>query len=295
MQLDKLTHQRILYSYLNWGYGHLSRSIGVVRKLLAQENEVVIAAPQRDFEIIRGYFPDAQLIDFPAYPFTFSGTGNFTKDLWNSRKKLIEFMREEKIFVEELVKNKQIDIVISDHRYGFRSAFVPSIFITHQVNLAVNWWQFPAQLLHHQLIRQFNRLWVMDDEQHSMAGKLSKSSFKNTDYIGHFSRFEQSDISKELIIGIVNGPFPYNQQLLQQLVLNQEIDLIISPISHSDSRVRTFNNWQEADEIIYKAKKIYAYCGYSTLLDIHVLACESHLIPTPGQTEQDYLHQLHSK
>lgn len=241
---------------------------------------------------MKSYIPSLQLVSFPDYPFHFSGKGSFAKDLWKTRKQLLSFIQWEQNEVNKLVIANAISFVVSDHRYGFRSDFLPSIFITHQVNLALKWWQKPAQWLHKKLMSQFSSIWIMDDENQPLAGKLSqRKNLKNAFYIGHFSRFENKKCEKTIQLGICNGPAPYNQQLLEKLTQNKELDWIISSIPHTDERVIQPENWQKTDELFYKAKTIYGYCGYSTLMDVKLLECDAVLIPTPGQTEQEYLFQ----
>lgn len=258
-----------------------------------QNNTIFIACSNEDFEILKSYIPTLHHLSFPDYPFHFEGKGNFANDLWKTRKKLVKFIDWEQKEIEKLVKSTEISLVISDHRYGFRSNVVPSIFITHQVNLALKWWQKPAQWLHQKWMNQFSFVWIMDDENNSLAGKLSqRKKLKNKAYIGHFSRFSIKNCEKTLQIGVCNGPAPYNQQLLEKLVQNNNLDWIISTIPHADKRVVSAENWQTTDELFYKAKVIHGYCGYSTLMDIKILGCKAQLIPTPGQAEQEYLYRL---
>jgi hypothetical protein len=291
---ESIKNQQVLLSFLNWGQGHLSRCIDVCRNLILQNNTIVVACTDEDFGILKSYVPSISYISFADYPFAFSGTGNFANDLWKSRKTLTEFIKWEQSEVEKLVKIHNIDIVVSDHRYGFRSTIKPSIFITHQVNLSLKWWQLPVQLIHKNWMNQFSSIWIMDDEQNSLAGKLSrKGKLKNAFYIGHFSRFEKKDGEKTMELGVCNGPYPYNLQLLDKLVQNPDLDVIISSIPHSDKRVVQPKSWKETDELFYKAKTIHSYCGYSTLMDLKRLGCHGNLIPTPGQTEQEYLYELH--
>lgn len=284
--------ERILLAYLNWGNGHLARCIDVCKHLMQQNNELIIAAPASDHAILLSYIPSLTLIEFDGYPFEFKGTGNFATDLWSNRKKLAAFMFTEHDRVEKLVTQHQIGLVLSDHRYGFRSAKVPSIFITHQVQLALNWWQFPAQMIHKGYMNLFNHVWIMDNEAQPLAGKLSKNTLKNASYIGRFSRFEARDERiKDLELGVVNGPHPYNEQLLKKFIEDPNIKIIISPIEHYDRRVVHTKNWQEADAYFYRAKTIYAYAGYSTIMDLERLKTTGVLFATPGQTEQIYLEK----
>lgn len=291
---DNIKNQRILLSFLNWGKGHLSRCIDVCRKLERQGNTLLIACEEEDFAVLSSYVTPLKYLPFPGYPFTFQGTGDFAGDLWKSRKLLSDFMKWEQTEVEQLITQYQVTLVISDHRYGFFSQTVPSVFITHQVNLAIKWWQQPAQWLHRKWMKRFSSIWIMDEEKHSLAGKLSrKGNLKNAAYIGHFSRFEKKETKKTIQLGVCNGPAPYNRQLLERLMGNKELDAIISSIPGNDPRIVHPATWKETDELFCSAKTIHSYCGYSTLMDLKQLGCKGELIPTPGQTEQEYLYQLH--
>lgn len=295
-RFEDIENKRILLSFLNWGKGHLSRCIDVCRRLQQQGNTIFVACSPEDIEVLKSYTPSIEHISFPGYPFQFSERGNFTNDLWKNKKILSRFIIREQKEVEKLVRTFRINFVVSDHRYGFRSKTIPSIFITHQVYLALKWWQQPAQWLHKKWMKQFSHIWIMDEEHNPLAGRLSrKGNLKNALYIGHFSRFEEnSNTEKIQQIGVCNGPHPYNRQLLEQLLQNKNLDLILSPISHDDKRVMKPGNWKETDKLFYPAKTIHSYCGYSTLMDLKRLRCKGELIPTPGQSEQIYLYHYHN-
>lgn len=296
LPLKEITNTRILYSFLNWGKGHLSRSIGICKQLVQQGNRLVVACEKEDFLVLAEYLDNLEFVELANYPFHFSGKGNFAVDLWKSRKALLQHLQNEQVIVENLVKEYQIDVVLSDHRYGFYSKHVSSVFITHQVNLALKWWQFPAQMIHNRWMQAFSWIWILDDDAQSLAGKLSTSNrWANSSYIGHFSRFDATtiDTPKKLVIGVCNGPFPYNFQLLQQLEAIKHLDYIITSLPCKDKRAIQPRSWKETDALFYQAKTIYSYCGYTTLMDIKALGCEGNLYPTPGQSEQVYLHQLH--
>jgi len=48
--------------------------------------------------------------------------------------------------------------------------------------------------------------------------------------------------------------------------------------------------------VLLGSKKIICRSGYSSIMDLDVLNClsKAELIPTPGQTEQEYLFSVHS-
>ncbi len=298
---SEVNKERILLSCLNWGKGHVARCIGLVEQLLKQENELVIAGNIDQLAVFRIYFPEIQYITIPSYPFEFRGNGNFTSDLWRSRKALLRFVQSETALVQELVEEHSITLVISDHRYGFYSKKVPSIFITHQLNLPLKWWQFPAQIVHNRSMDNFNFKWVMDIESKPLAGKLSaRNKHENVIYIGHYSRFKnhQSTSEKESTVLVCNGPQPYDEQLLQKFSNVKDLQ-IIAPDSfrkkYPSIEIQSSSNWKKCDELLMNATVIYAYCGYSTLMDSLYLKAIFELIPTKGQREQEYLFDLNQK
>lgn len=294
------TNKHILFSCLNWGRGHLSRSIGVIRELITANNTIFFAGNEEQTSVINSYFPDITTFLINDYPFKFSGTGNFANDLFQSRTELVKHIGWEKNWVKKIIsENPNVDLIISDHRYGFCHPTVKSVFMTHQVNLAISWWQFPAQFLHKLLYSVFNEVWILDDENNSLAGKLSKAPKNNKfKYIGHFSRFSELNTNEKSIqLGVVNGPHPYSDKLFNAFLEKPEIDTIIVPevlyYKSLDRRLVNALDWKESDSLFYSAKCIHSYCGYSTLMDIKILACDAEVKPTPGQLEQEYLYKLH--
>lgn len=301
MNPTEIFDKKVIVAVLNWGNGHLARSIGLIQQLLSQNNSITIAASEEQEFIYRNYFPDVAYLRLLPYPFEFSGNGNFSKDLWNSRIKLKQHLVNESKWVEEIVSNHPFDVLISDHRYGFRSDKVHSIFVTHQLNLPLKWWQFPVKWLHGKLIKSFNEIWVLDDSNSTLAGNLSRNTgFKNVNYIGWYSRFMFSSENKgnpsgELVI--CNGPSPYDEQLLLRYLRDETKTIIASKKlaeKYPSNQIYSSENWKVCDSMIQNATKIYSYCGYTTLMDLHYLKCEHKLIPTKGQAEQEYLFKLHN-
>ncbi len=310
MKLGEIQDKKILFSALNWGMGHVSRSIGLIRKLRAQNNEFVIACDENQRSIFESYFPGIQTVNHEGYPFDFSGRGSFASDLFASRKKLLARFVEEQIQVEVFIQSFQIDLVVSDHRYGFFSKKTPSVFVTHQINLPLKWFQFLAQYYHHGLLRNFSQIWCMDDESQSLAGKLSQNTIKKpVEYIGWFSRFEKESISEQIntndsILAVVSGPSPYAEQFLEEIIdfaSSQEGKIqCFVPFTPSlkeipaNLEVLVSSDWQELDKRYLDCKALISRAGYSTLMDLKMLNKPAILIPTKGQLEQIYLSGLHA-
>jgi UDP-N-acetylglucosamine:LPS N-acetylglucosamine transferase len=61
----------------------------------------------------------------------------------------------------------------------------------------------------------------------------------------------------------------------------------LSIVSHLNDR--------ELTSAMQSAQLIICRSGYSTIMDLHALKCQALLVPTPGQTEQEYLAEFHAE
>ncbi len=298
--LQNIRNERILFSPLNWGWGHVSRSIPLLKRLSDQGNEILIACDEKQREIYNDYLPNIKTIPWEAYPFHFRGNGNFGFDLLFSMRKLRRFGKKEKKKIEKVVLEQRISLVIGDHRYFFRSDSVPSIFVTHQLNLPLPWYMKLGQRLHDNYIAQFSQIWIVDDEKNSYAGNLSRPKVALTSkckFIGPLSRFQGKEISidKKWTTILVSGPEPYAKQFYVQQKQKfgelKELQCIIYNGRIEDLSGQRGISWREIDERLLETKKLLARSGYSTIMDVAFLKCEVELYPTPGQWEQEYLAQ----
>lgn len=294
---EELSGKRILISPLNWGMGHVARCIGMIHQLLEQGNKILVACDHNQELVFKEYFDDVSFVSHAGYPFYFGGKGNFGWDLLSRSKSLRVRMKLEREEVKQLVKKHNIELVISDHRYGFISDEVPSVFMTHQVNLPVKWFEKGVGILHKKLMKRFSFIWVLDDENSTLAGKLSENCPENGCYIGPYSRFSiySDEVEKSIDqILIASGPEIYAKELIQQ-VLKDESSVSNLTVVHSTSIqlpegiTEISGSWKMKDAAIRSARMILSRSGYSTLMDCAVLNVEGKFIPTRGQGEQEYL------
>ena len=202
--------KRILLSPLNWGMGHVARCIPLIDLFLKNDNTVFVAGDHSQFNILRQYCPEIIELKHDGYPFQFSEHTDFRWSLLKQLPPLTQRWKRERNEVEQFCSDYHIDLVISDHRYGFRSNKAYSIFLTHQVQLPLRWYEGIAKRLHLNWMRRFNEVWIVDDKQLNYAGKLSRSDKTlSTTYLGILSRFqlypERTNASDGTVI-IVSGP-----------------------------------------------------------------------------------------
>ncbi len=302
MKPETISNKTILLSPLNWGMGHVARCVPLIHQLIQQENRIIIACNESQKQIFLSYFPLLDYENHEGYPFKFNGKGNFGKDLFLNFFKLTKRLKLEKKEVEKLVTKYKIDVILSDHRYGFISQKCTSIFITHQLNLPVLRHSKLVDHIHKKLINPFDFIWILDTPESKFAGKLSRNKiFENIEYIGPYSRFSLYDQQEKTIplVVIISGPEPYSKQFFKQQfeIANKKKDKTIFIVpSHYPTKsqfeqieIIPSSDWKLTDNIILKAKKIVSRSGYSTIMDLNVLETESELFATKGQKEQEYL------
>lgn len=303
--------EKILFSPLNWGWGHVMRSIPLLRQLQLQENKITIACSIEQKEVYTFYLDAVSFLQLQGYPFHFEGKGRFEWDLVRKGFSLSMSLAREKSWVKKRCANHDFTLILSEHRYGFRSSVVRSIFITHQVHLPLSYLFFWVQGLHHFLLRRFDELWIVDELDQKFAGNLSAnlSGFPSR-YLGTLSRFDSvdnyEDAEKRWTTILISGPEPYAEQFFTQMVQAQDLNNtnICFIYSNTNYDIPTHaraeficarENWSMVDKRLSLTKKLICRSGYSTIMDVASLDCEVEYFATPGQAEQVYLAQRHKK
>jgi uncharacterized protein (TIGR00661 family) len=302
---------RILVAPLDWGLGHATRCIPVIKELIEQDCYVVLAGEGSIKALLTAEFPKLEFLDLKGYGIKYG------KSRWDTIGKMflqipqiIEAMDEEHNWLHDAIDSHRIDAVIADNRYGLFSERIPSIFITHQLlikttagNTADGW----LQKLNYEYINAFTQCWVPDAEgENNLAGALShpeKMPSIPVKYVGALSRFQKKEdqpAAKHLLV-ILSGPEP-QRTLLEEKILAEVVDykepiLLIRGLPGSNEQLEVTDNIKvenhlSADDLqkaIEEASYVISRCGYSTVMDLMTLQKPSILIPTPGQTEQEYL------
>src|SRR5690606_15519724 len=133
----------------------------------------------------------------------------------------LQAIENERKIVNKLVKSGKIDGIISDNRLGVRSNKVPSVVITHQLNVLTGSTTWISTLLHQQVIKKFHACWVPDfEENDNLSGKLGHPQKipKNLTFIGPLSRMKNLKIEKKYdLLVLLSGPEPQRTFLEEKL------------------------------------------------------------------------------
>jgi len=306
-----LRKPRILIAPLDWGLGHATRCIPIIRELLANECDVWLAGEGVQTKLFSKEFPGLTILDLSGYNIRYSKTkaGLFFR-LVGQIPKMLDIISFENRWLK--IKNEalEFDAVISDNRYGFHNKNVFNVFMTHQLAIKSGLGVFVDRLLrklNYAYIRKFNACWIPDEQtQNNLAGSLShpkKLPKPPVQYLGLLSRFHPTGIKekKDHILVVLSGPEP-QRSILENLIV-QKISqhkgtatvvrglLVATNFIPSSGSIK-FHNHLSAEDLnreMEEAEIVISRSGYSTVMDIARLNKKSILIPTPGQTEQEYI------
>ncbi len=314
----------VLIAPLNWGLGHATRMVPIIYNYRSQGHKVIIAAEGLSMKLLKKEFPDVQHIILKGFRVRYAPRPFFILYLLLQMPVFLASIIVEKQRIRKIVKEKQITTIISDNRYGLRHKKVKSILITHQIFIklprALKLFEPVLHSFTRQLISKFDECWIPDYEKmdESLSGELSheKKLPANAKFIGPLSRFKNLklmdyplDLPAFDVVIIISGPEPNRTRFEKQMEARfeksaQKVLMICGkPESNDDEiipnstglvKVNHLNTAQMAFYLTH-ASKIIARSGYSTIMDLHLLNVMAELIPTPGQTEQEYLVEWYMK
>jgi len=303
----------VLVSPLNWGLGHATRDIPVIRTLLAHGHEVTIAGCGNACSVLQQEFPDCACRDFPDYSVPLSADRFFLAQFAASFPSLLRGIAEERRNLAAMLAEDRYDLIISDNRLGMYSDRIPSLFITHQLHYHVPLLAWPFELagvwFNRYLHEKYDRIIVPDNPPGplSLAGKLSRAETGVTRsrayYAGILTSTRRREVPQDLdYLVLISGPEPQRTGL-EKILLPEAADLPGSVVvllgspnlagnaeTCGQCTVVSYASTDEKELLMNRAKWIICRSGYTTMMELAELK-KRHalLIPTPGQPEQEYL------
>ena len=223
---------------------------------------------------------------------------------------MLRVIKKENAWLKKITDKHDFDAIIADNRYGLYHSTIPAVFITHQLTIKSSlgkWTERILQKINYRFINRFSECWVPDmDDKNNLSGELShpvKKPIIPLHYIGTLSRIEIKNIREEMnhLLIILSGPEP-QRSILENKIINEIVKFLgtativrglpgEASLIPSTNMIKFYNhlNAIELNKEMMKAEYIISRSGYSTIMDIVKLQKKSILIPTPGQTEQEYL------
>jgi UDP-N-acetylglucosamine transferase subunit ALG13 len=301
---------------LDWGLGHATRCIPLIKEFQANGCEVIIAAETAVKSLLEHEFQQLTFIPLKGYRISYSRKSHWLplKIISQVPRVLLGIYKEHK-WLKKVVKKHSISAIIADNRFGLYHSGIPSVYITHQLLIKTGsvFTEKIAQKIHFWFIKKYTSCWVPDYAgRNNISGELSHpvKYLSNISYIGCLSRFEKKDLAgkKYDLLILVSGPEPqrsiFEAILLTQLKNYSGRSLLVRGLpgipeneekalstSSQNPRliIKNHLSTQELNDAMQQAELVISRSGYTTIMDLIKLKQKAILVPTPGQTEQEYL------
>jgi UDP:flavonoid glycosyltransferase YjiC (YdhE family) len=310
-----------LISPLNWGLGHSTRDIPLIKELLRNGHEVTVATSGNALVLLKKECPECNFILYKDYPTPYSSTRFFLPKFVASIPILLKAMLDERKRLTQILSKDKYDVIISDNRMGVYSDKVPSYFITHQLRFSLPDYLKPFEVgtlyVNAFFHARYTGVIVPDVKPNgsgnNLSGKLANSNIKLTNdkayYAGILTSTEKKKVDQDLdFLIIVSGPEPQRTKL-EEIILKQvrklpgeKVVLLGSPQREAHQKldehttVHSYVSTEEKVELMNRARFLISRSGYTTMMELAELDKKHGLFtPTPGQTEQEYLSRYYAR
>ena len=303
----------VLICPLEWGLGHTARMIPIAASLRERGFTVIAAGGEAARNLFSAELKDTGFIDFPGFQPRYSKILPAWLAMLCRIPSFIYHSCREHRQLKKIIRDNDINIVISDNRFGLWNRDVTSLYVTHQLRIP-----FPRPfrfaegagiLLHRLIIRRYDFCFIPDlPGDMNLSGRLSHGIKlpRNTIYSGILSRFslvssEKMNLPEGRCTVVLSGPEPQRGILKEKIISHfsgSETPVIIlggRPGSgEGESRAGNITIYDHLAGPFMKAalegsSSVISRSGYTSIMELVSLGCTALLIPTPGQTEQEYL------
>ena len=302
----------VLVAVLNWGLGHATRCMPIINQLLSKGIPTTLASDGQAYELLKIEYPNLPILKLPSYNIHYKGV-SLLFSMIAQVPKIKMAIQKENHQLNIFLRKHDVDLIISDNRYGIYHPAVKSILISHQLHLIIpnRLVSTIANRLIKRIIKPFDEIWVPDfSGKENLTGDLSHLHMKsNVRYIGPLSRMKKLDIPDQYeVIAVLSGPEPQRTKLedillnalkrfegksllVQGLPADKVIEELRGPVKLVSHMLAN-----DLNTAICASKLVICRPGYSSIMDLFALQQKAILIPTPGQPEQIYLaKQLNEK
>lgn len=298
--------KNILVAPLNWGLGHATRCIPVILALENAGYTPILASDGVALALLKKEFPHLLVLELPSYDVKYAKKGSgFLTTIIKQIPKIAKSIHSEHKIINKWIDEYNIIGIISDNRLGCYNRRVPSVIISHQLQVLAGKTTGISTFIHQYFIKKYNECWVPDvATENNLSGKLGhlKNVTFPIKYMGIISRFTKTETTKmyDLLV-LLSGPEP-QRTMLEELLKNQlkkypKKVLFVKGVVEQKQKTTTidtitycnFLTTEKLEQAILQADLVLCRSGYTTILDLAKLQKKAFFIPTPGQFEQEYL------
>ncbi|MBK6931463.1 MAG: glycosyltransferase [Saprospirales bacterium] len=277
--------KRVLVAPLNWGLGHATRCIPLIRELECLGAQVFLASDGVALHLLRAEFPHLTAFELPSYRIRYQTT-NMIRNIGPQLPRILWAVRREQWETARLVLAHGIQGVLSDNRYGCFSRRAHCVLLSHQLHLRIpgiglSW---PANGVLRLALSKFDALWVPDvAEAPGLSGQLSHGAPVHpvTHYAGILTRMRAYECEPGYDVAVVlSGPEP-QRSILEQRLLEQAISMPHKFIfvqgqtqakkhyyAADNVEVVSYLTSRDLNDVLMASKVVVSRSGYSSVMDL---------------------------
>lgn len=316
-----MKNKTVIYAIIDWGLGHVTRSTPIIKRLINDGNKVILVSFGKALSMLKKEYPDCTIrevkdtqIEYPKFGWM------FVFKIVSQIPKMLFGWHYERQQVKKLIKEFNADMIITEMRLGFWSGKIPSVLITHQLRFhlpkPLKKFMIFGEWFNRIVFRHFDKVFVPDAKgTPNLSGDLSHNSriskHPKVEYIGCLSSVipdeDQPEKDIDLFISI-SGPEPQRTQFEEKVF--SQLDDVPGKVVVTLGKPETDQNIvkqtdhtivyghldrKEMTSMMQRAKHIVSRSGYSTVMELLALKKSALFVPTPGQTEQEYLAEYYKQ
>lgn len=309
--------RRALFAVLGMGLGHATRTLALIRDCLRRGYAVTVVSDGNALAFLRMELEEEAAVEFiqsPDYPPLERGTGwrlywYLLVDLLHTWRLISKERREAQGLAGEY------DFIFSDCKYGFHSPWTPSFVLSHQIAFVPPKGLREAAWLTENVnvaaLRNFDLLFIPDyfGPSHNLAGNLAHSRSLHRcrhRYIGVLSSYRRQEVAQDIdYLFVISGYLMEHKESFVRDLLEQALELpghkvfvlgnaggdasVYDRYRRPDLEVHTVASGPLRQQLFARARVVVSRAGYTTVMDLVEHGKRALLIPTPNQTEQEYL------
>lgn len=300
-----ISSRKVVVAVLDWGLGHATRCIPIIQQLQKNNCHITIASAGNSLALLKSSFPKLTFLELPAYRIVYPSSNMVWNIAWQLPHILKTIILEHRV-LSKYVNENNIAVVISDNRYGAYLKHAHTIFLTHQIHIKTPWKGLSklVNIGNHTFIRLFDELWVPDDQNRQLSGELSAPiDTMPIQYIGPLTRMNKIKKQSPVYdwVAILSGPEPqrtyFQDEIISQAKYHGVKTLIVEGKPGDNYKRKITENIElvsflsavEIQAAIQISQFVVCRAGYSSIMDVAAMQVKALLVPTPGQTEQEYL------
>lgn len=308
-------HRRVAFGVFDWGLGHATRSKPLIEALLERDCKIDFITTGRALKVLKEHFGErCSYFDVPSIVSPYTKSEHFVLSFIKNGPKMLQSLKNARRASKKIIHENGYDLVISDCRYDVYGEKKKSFLINHQLRFAAPAGaETFAELWLAQRMSKYKKVIVPDfPGKDNLTGKLShKLHFiksKKVEYVGILSHIKKTKCRKDIDYLItLTGPEP-QRSLLEDIVFKQAGCLsgkvVIAggnpdkdkPKLAANVEYHPYLNTQQMEDCLNRCKFFISRSGYTSMMELAELGIsKALLIPTPGQTEQEYLGEFYMK